>query len=190
MAKINLLPWREEYRQEKKKEFLGIIGFFVATALLTVFLWDRWVNHQIDNQNSRNQLLTREIAVLDKQVKEIAQLKKRKQDLIERMNVIQALQGNRPDVVRVFDELVKTIPDGLYLSSLTRTGDRIALTGYAESNNRVSAFMRNLDSSYKFSEPNLTKVVADGRLGEQGNSFEMRVKVTKETEKKAEVEGA
>lgn len=179
MAKINLLPWREEYRQTKKREFLEIAAVVLVFGLLTVFVWDRVVDARIDNQTSRNDRISQEIAELDKQVKEISELKARKQEMLDRMAVIQALQANRPDIVRIFDELVKATPDGVFLTELVRVNDAMSLTGFAESNNRVSALMRNLDGSYKFTEPNLTKVEADQSLGEQGNRFEMRVQLTK-----------
>lgn len=179
MARINLLPWREEYRQAKKREFLEIAAVVVVLGLLMVVLWDRVVSARIESQISRNELIREDIAVLEKQVKEISELKKRKQQMIDRMGVIQALQGNRPDIVRIFDELVAAMPEGVFLTDLQRVGDTMSLTGFAESNNRVSALMRNLDASYKFTEPNLTKVQADDTLGEQGNRFEMRVQITR-----------
>jgi type IV pilus assembly protein PilN len=179
VARINLLPWREEYRQAKKREFLEIAAVVLVLGLLAATLWDRVVNARIDNQTSRNELLRGEIAVLEEQAREIAELKKRKQQMIDRMGVIQALQGNRPDIVRIFDELVAAMPEGVFLTDLQRVGDNMSLTGFAESNNRVSALMRNLDASYKFTEPNLTKVQADETLGEQGNRFEMRIQITR-----------
>lgn len=178
MATINLLPWREEFRQLEKRKFLEIAALVLVAALVAVFFWDRVMSSRIDNQTDRNQLLQREIAILDTQVKEISELKNRKQDMLERMEVIQALQANRPDIVRIFDELVKATPEGVFLVDLQRVEDNVSITGFAESNNRVSAFMRNLDSSYKFMESNLTKVQANDTLGEQGNSFELRVKLT------------
>jgi len=177
MAKINLLPWREAFRAEKKKEFITLICVVLVVAVLVAFGWDRVVNAQIANQESRNQLLKSEIAKLDKQVAEIKELKKRRQDLLDRMQVIQELQGNRPEIVKLYDELVRAVPDGVYLTNMTLKGKQISLVGYAESNNRVSALMRRLDASYKFAEPNLTKVQADQELGEDGSRFEMRVKV-------------
>ena len=179
MARINLLPWREEYRQAKKREFLEIAAVVLVLGLLAATLWDRVVNARIDNQTSRNELLRGEIAVLEEQAREIAELKKRMQQMIDRMGVIQALQGNRPDIVRIFDELLAAMPEGVFLTDLQRVGDNMSLTGFAESNNRVSALMRNLDASYKFTEPNLTKVQADETLGEQGNRFEMRIQITR-----------
>lgn len=178
IATINLLPWREEYRQQRKVEFLKLAGLVLVVAVLVVGVWDRVVNAEIDNQRTRNQLLEQKIAELDVQVKEIAELKEKRQQLLDRMTVIQALQANRPEIVRIFDEMASALPEGVYLSNLNRVGGQVALTGFAESNNRVSAFMRNLDQSYKFSEPNLTKVLADDRLGEQGNTFDMKVKIT------------
>ncbi|WP_461519396.1 PilN domain-containing protein [Porticoccus sp.] len=177
MAKINLLPWREAFRAEKKKEFITLICVVLVVAVVVAFGWDRVVNAQIANQESRNQLLKSEIAKLDKQVAEIKELKKRRQDLLDRMQVIQELQGNRPEIVKLYDELVRAVPDGVYLTNMTLKGKQISLVGYAESNNRVSALMRRLDASYKFAEPNLTKVQADQELGEDGSRFEMRVKV-------------
>ncbi|TNE80928.1 MAG: pilus assembly protein PilN [Gammaproteobacteria bacterium] len=177
MAKINLLPWREAYRAEKKKEFITLICVVLIASAVVAFGWDRVVNVQISNQESRNQLLKTEIAKLDKQVAEIKELKKRRQDLLDRMQVIQELQGNRPEIVKLYDEFVRSVPDGVYFTEMKYKDNRISLVGYAESNNRVSALMRRLDLSYKFSEPNLTKVQADQMLGEDGSRFEMRVKV-------------
>lgn len=178
IASINLLPWREEYRQQKRLEFLKLAGVVLVATLLVVMLWDRLINSQMDNQRTRNQLLEQNIAELEERVKEIAELKQRRSELLDRMTVIQSLQANRPEIVRIFDEIASATPEGVFLSDLNRVGLDIALTGYAESNNRVSTFMRNLDQSYKFSDPNLTKVLADELLGEQGNTFEMRVKIS------------
>ena len=178
VAKINLLPWREEFRQEKKVEFLKIGALVLVASIVAVGLWDRVVNAQMDVQRSRNQVLENRISELETKVKEIAELKERRQELLDRMTVIQALQANRPEIVRIFDELAASVPEGVFFSALKRAGSDIALTGFAESNNRVSALMRNLDQSYKFSDPNLTKVLADDQLGEQGNTFDMKVKVT------------
>jgi len=179
MSSINLLPWRDELRREKKREFLGYLALTALLAVTVLALWMHVVNLRIDTQQARNALLNREISAMDAQVKEIHELKKRREQVLARMRVIQELQANRPDVVRVFDELVRVVPPGVYLESLSRQGDNISMVGYAESNNRISTFMRSLASSVKFQEPNLTQVTADHRLGEQGNRFDLRVKVTK-----------
>lgn len=179
MSSINLLPWRDELRRERKRAFLGYLAIAALLGLLVLALWIHLVDLRIETQQARNALLNREISAMDAQVKEIQALKKRREQVLARMRVIQELQANRPDIVRVFDELVRVIPPGVYLESLSRQGDTITMVGYAESNNRVSAFMRAMDASVKFQEPNLTQVTADHRLGEQGNRFDLRVKVTK-----------
>lgn len=179
MAKINLLPWREAFRTEKKKEFLSLMVVVLVVSVLVAFGWDRVVSNQIESQDSRNQLLKTEIAKLDKQVAEIKELKSRRQNLLDRMQVIQELQGNRPEIVKIYDEFVRAVPDGVYFTKMIRKGSQISLVGFAESNNRVSSLMRRLDASYKFSAPNLTKVQDSDVLGEDGSQFEMRVKIIK-----------
>ncbi|QIL90482.1 PilN domain-containing protein [Microbulbifer harenosus] len=178
MAKINLLPWRQEYRAQKQKEFQQVAALVVIAAGFSVFMWMKTVDAQIANQNERNQLLTTEIAALDKQVREIKDLKKRRQELIDRMRVIQELQGNRPLSVRYFDEMVRAAPEGLWLTNLKRTGKTLKISGVAESNNRVSSFMRSLDQSEWFESPNLTGVTAKPEFGEQASAFEMTVSVS------------
>lgn len=176
MAKINLLPWREAYRKEKKDQFIAIlVGVFIVSALLA-YAWISSVESAIDNQNSRNRLLETEIAALDKQVQEIAELKKVRDDLLTRIRVIQDLEGTRPVIVRYFDELVRAVPDGVHLNSVVRTGDVISLEGIAESTNRVSSLMRNLNQSDWFTAPNLTSVIAAPAEGEQANLFKMTVR--------------
>ena len=179
MAKINLLPWRQEYRAQKQKEFQQVAAVVVLAAGFSVFMWMKTVDAQIASQNERNQILQTEIAALDKQVKEIKDLKKRRQELIDRMRVIQELQGNRPLSVRYFDEMVRAAPEGLWLSSLKRVGKTMHISGVAESNNRVSSFMRSLDQSDWFESPNLTGVTAKPEFGEQASAFEMTVNVSK-----------
>ena len=178
MAKINLLPWRQEYRAQKQKEFQQVAVLVVIAAGFCTFLWMKTVDGQIANQNERNQLLQTEIATLDKQVREIKDLKKRRQELIDRMRVIQELQGNRPLSVRYFDEMVSAAPEGLWLTSLKRAGKTVQIAGVAESNNRVSSFMRNLDQSEWYQSPNLTGVTAKPEFGEQSSAFQMTVDVS------------
>ena len=147
MARINLLPWREQLREERKQRFLvSLAGVFIVAAGL-VFLGDQMLSAAIDNQNARNDFIKKEIAVLDARINEISELKTRRQQLLERMKIIQDLQGNRPIIGRVFDQLVRTLPDGVYFTSVKMSGKSIAIVGAAESNNRVSNLMRNLDGS-------------------------------------------
>lgn len=178
MALINLLPWREEYRQEKRKEFLVVLVLVLILAVVASLGWKGVVSAQVEDQQARNQRLTDGIRVLDNQLKEINTLKERKKQFIERMDVIQNLQGNRAEIVKVFDEFVRAVPDGVFFTAMERKGDQISLTGFAESNVRVSALMRQLDESDKFVAPDLKKIEADPTLGEQGSRFELSVKIS------------
>lgn len=189
MAKINLLPWREELRQELKREFLVVLAGTVVFALLVLIVTNRVYNAWIDNQNNRNAYVQRNIDELNRQVKEIRELEAKRRELLDRMKVIQDLQGTRPLVVHVFDEMVRTLPDGVFYQSLGRTGAAIDITGVAESNNRVSSLMRQLDKSDWFESPNLTSVQAATEYGDQASSFKMTVKVSPPQEKSGEAEG-
>lgn len=179
MARINLLPWREQLREERKKQFLSILALIVIVAGLLVFLGDRTINGKIDHQNARNEFLRKEIRLLDGRIKEIEQLQARRSQLLERMKIIQDLQGNRPIIVRVFDEMVRTLPDGVYFTSVGMKGSLISIKGGAESNSRVSNLMRQMDASDWLASPNLTavKAVTQGAL-DQANVFEMSVRQT------------
>jgi type IV pilus assembly protein PilN len=177
MAQINLLPWREERRQELKKEFLATVALVLALGAGTVLLADRVVVGQIENQNARNAYLEENIKELDKMVAEIRDLQKRRNQLLDRMRVIQELQGNRPIIVRVLDQLVRTVPDGVFYKNLSKRDKNILIDGVAESNNRVSSLMRRLDASDWLANPNLDKVNAAPGFGDQANTFNLNVKV-------------
>jgi type IV pilus assembly protein PilN len=161
MSNINLLPWRDEYRQEKKREFFSILVLASIFASLIAFLWLNHLDSQIDGQKKRNDMLAAEIAQLENKVKDIAKLRKRREQLETRITIIQDLQFNRPLVVRYFDEFARAVPEGLYFSKLDRKGDKFSVQGITESNNRVSSLMRNLDRSDWFEAPNLKTVIAD-----------------------------
>ena len=178
MAKINLLPWREQRREQQRKEFLAVLGGVAAAGVLVALIGHLLVSGQIDHQNERNQYLKTHISALDKQVAEIKELQARRNQLIDRMKVIQDLQGTRPLIVRIFDEIVRTLPDGVYFRGLERTAQQITIRGTAESNNRVSSLMRRLDASEWFSEPTLKGVKANPGFGEQANDFDLTVKVS------------
>lgn len=175
MAKINLLPWREAYRKEKKEQFLAIIGGVIILSGLIAYLWVVSVQSSIENQQARNHLLETEIAALDKQVKEIADLKKVRDDLLARIKIIQDLQGTRPLIVRYFDDFARSIPDGVFVTMVARSGSVVSVEGIAESYNRVATFMRNLEASDWFAGPNLTSVIAFPAEGEQAQAFKMTV---------------
>jgi len=176
MARINLLPWREQLREERKQQFLvSLAGVFVI-ACGVVFLGDQYLSAAIDTQNARNDFLKKEIATLDARIEEIKELKTRRQQLLERMKIIQDLQGNRSIIARVFDQLVRTLPDGVYFTSLKMKDHSIAINGASESNNRVSSLMRNLDGSEWLASPNLSEVKAVSSGGvDQANVFTLSV---------------
>ena len=177
MAQINLLPWREERRQTQKKDFLISIALVLVLGGALVMLADLVVNGQIDHQNSRNQYLVKNIKVLDKAVAEIRDLQKRRNQLLDRMQVIQELQGNRPIIVRVLDQLVRTVPDGVFYKKLTTKKKRITISGIAESNNRVSSLMRRLSASDWLAGSNLDVVNAAPKFGDQANMFKLSVTI-------------
>jgi len=160
MAKINLRPWREELRAEKQKQFVVmIVGTAIIAAGLT-FLWKSDMDSRIAYQQSRNAYIETAAKELDEQIEEIEDLKRKRDELLSRMQVIQDLQGKRPVIVRVFDELVRTLPDGLFYTDLTKTGERVDIVGMAESNSRISALLRRFEESEWFSDPNLSNVAA------------------------------
>ena len=178
MPSINLRPWREELRAERQKQFLSTLVAIVIVAGGLVFLWQGQVDSQIEYQKSRNAYIKTAMSELDKKTKEIQELRERKEKLLSRMQVIQNLQGTRPVIVRVFDELVKTLPDGLYYDSISKKEDVLNIKGKAESNNRISGLMRSLEASDWFSGPNLTDVSAV-KSDDSLNQFSMTVKQVK-----------
>ncbi len=171
MAKINLLPWREELRKEKQRQFLSVLGLVFALGVVVVFAYKYTVGLQIDSQQQRNNYLKGEIKSLETQIKEIEKLEKERQQLIERMDMITDLQRSRPKVVRLFDELVRAIPEGLNLSSLERREHILTVKGSAESAQRITAFMRNIEESKWFSNPSLKDIKSDQDFGAGRKAF-------------------
>jgi type IV pilus assembly protein PilN len=158
MPRINLLPWREELRQKRKKEFLGaLVGAMLFGGLLG-YGYKLGVQAQIRGQNERNTTLRNEIAELDKQIEEINTLEAQKERLIARMEIIDQLQKSRPQVVHLFDELVSTLPEGTYLTEVRQTDRRIEVSGSAQSSTRVAALLRNIDASDWLRDPGLDVV--------------------------------
>ena len=176
MARLNLLPWREQLREERKKQFLAAWAITLLSSAAVVFLVGLYVSGGIDNQQSRNQYLQQQVSVLDRQIKEIEGLKAQRTLLLERMGVIQNLQGHRPVSVRIFDEVAKIVPEGVYFKDLKLEGNRLSLIGVAESNNRISDLMRNFDGSDWFTEPNLTGVRKISINGERLNEFDLTIR--------------
>lgn len=147
MARINLLPWRQEERARRNKEFITLVVVVTLLALLSAFATWSYFSNQLDDQRSANTLIEQENSRLDAALTEIDGLEQRREDIISRMQVIQDLQGRRPVPVRLWDDIAKAIPSALYLTNLKREGDLITLTGQADNPNVVSSLIRNLDSS-------------------------------------------
>jgi type IV pilus assembly protein PilN len=185
MAHINLLPWREAYRQEKQKEFLSILGLTAIAGVTVVFASHMFVSNMISNQEDRNNYLESEIKSVDKRIEEIKELEKTKQALLDRMEIIQQLQRSRPEIIHTFDELVTTLPDEAYITTLTQRGNQLEIKGKAASNARVSEYMRNLDASPWLASPKLTVIETKKDAGKERKdnlrSFALNVsKVTPE----------
>ena len=175
MARINLRPWREERNAQLQKRFITNLVVAAVLGALTVFGISYFYDMQMERQQARNDYVRAEIKKLDRKIAEIQELRRKRERLLERLNAIQELQGNRPVIVRNFDELVRVLPDGLYYQALTRRGDRINIDGRAEINNDVSMLMRNLDGSIWFGEPSLSRVVSANAM----RRFDLSVPLTK-----------
>ncbi len=158
MPRINLLPWRDEERKERKLKFLVALGGAAVGACLTAFCGYLLMDSMISAQEARNAVLDEKIAELDKQIEKINSLEADKARFIARMEVIEKLQRSRPEIVHVFDEIAKQLPDGVYLTQISQTGSRLKFEGVAQSSTRVSAFMRNIDSSDYLTKPELEVV--------------------------------
>ncbi len=158
MARINLLPWREWERKRKQREFTGMVAAGAIFAAIAVIIGHVQMENMISNQEGRNLYLEGEIKSLDDRIVKIKDLESTKAKLLARMNVIQELQSNRPLSVHLMDEMVRTLPDGVYLSKVTQKGADLTLEGVAQSNARVSAYMRNIDGSLWIGSPKLNVI--------------------------------
>ncbi len=178
MTRINLLPWREELRQEQKKQFgvMAVMSCVLAAAIVGLIHFQ--MQSKIDYQLSRNRFMSNEIIKVDEEIKEISELQKTRRSLIERMEVIQDLQGSRPSIVHLFTEIVSTVPNGVYLETLSQKGSDLLVTGEAESNARVSTYMRNLQASEWLKDPNLTVIEIEDKTVNRISSFKLTVKQT------------
>jgi type IV pilus assembly protein PilN len=183
MTRINLLPWRELLRKEREREFYSIAGGAAVFMLLVLVYVHFHMTGVIETQNGRNAFLDQEIKKVEDQITEIKSLEAEKSQLLARMKVIEELQGQRPQMVHLFDEIVKAIPDGLYLTSIKQTGTAVTIEGVAQSNARVSAFMRNIDASHWLAEPRLNVIEAlNSKDGEKGSKFILNIKQVMEGE--------
>lgn len=175
MAHINLLPWREALRKQKKQDFFVVVGIFVGIMAAVVIAVHLYMASLIDNQIARNDTLKREITQVEKKIEEIKNLERQKEQLIARMRVIEELQSNRPAIVHLFDELVKVIPEGLYIDTLEQKGGMITIKGMAQSNARVSAFMRALEESQWFKKPSLEVINSKTSGTRKDREFTLKV---------------
>lgn len=186
MARINLLPWREELRKKRQQDFVAGIGAgILATALILVVVY-LYIEGMKEYQALRNTLLQNEIAVLDKRIQEIKEIEDKKNKLLTKIEVIQKLQESRPEVVHLFEELAKTTPEGIYLTKFVQAGAVLTLDGKAESNARVSAYMRAIDNSPWLNSSVLTVIKGEGKKSGVMNDFTLAAKQGKKPEKSQE----
>jgi type IV pilus assembly protein PilN len=184
MAKINLLPWRAERRKQRLQEFYTMLGVAGVAGVLVSLLIVVYYMGQIDAQNNRNAYLSDQIKLLDKQIAEIAELDKKKAGLLKRKEVIEELQASRSQMVHLFDELARTIADGTQITSLAQNGNDLTLLGRAQSNARVSSYMRNLDASGWMGNPDLDIIELRGADPALPNEFSLKVKLKNPNEAK------
>lgn len=175
MARINLLPWRAERRKQRQKEFAAMVGASAVLAVVLAFLLVSYYNGQISGQEARNTFLREQIAQVDKQIDEIKALDEKKSKLLARKEVIEQLQANRSKMVHLFDSLVRTIPDGVVLTSVKQEGDKLTLIGRSQSSARVSDYMRMLETAGWMTKPELS--IIEARDGEPGLPYSFTLSV-------------
>ena len=180
MPRINLLPWREELRKQKRAEYLGALGVCAVVALAGWFAVHFYFSELIAQQERRNSFIQDQIKVLNKKIKEIKQLEKEKESLIARMKAIETLQTSRPIIVHLFDELVNTLPEGVYLKSVTQKNRRVTVKGTAQSNARVSNYMRNVEASEWVEKPKLTIIETKTQKRRRVAEFTMTMRQKKQ----------
>jgi len=176
MTRINLLPWRETLRKEQQRQFISIAAGATVLMAAIVFYVHIHFGGLINAQSARNGFLEKEIALVDEKITEITQLESEKKKLLARMNVIQQLQSRRPEIVHIFDEMARRVPDGIYLTSVKQLAGSLDIEGIAESNARVSAFMRNLEASDWFENPAL--VVIESKENDSVRTSRFKLSVT------------
>ena len=177
-AKINLLPWRAERRKQREREFYMLLGAAALAGVLLLLAGIGIYSTRIDNQQARNDYLRAEIAKLESQIKEIERLEERRQQLIARKDVIERLQTNRTQIVHLFDELVRTIPEGVRLSTIKQAGPQLTLEGFAQSQARVSTYLRRLEGSEWLTQTDLNVIEAKGEDPSSRFAFTLRVRLT------------
>jgi type IV pilus assembly protein PilN len=182
MVRINLLPHREQKRLARQRQFVSIAIGLAVLGLAVIGLVHIIIAARIENQNSRNALLKTEIAKLDEQIKEIDKLREQTQALLARKQVVETLQSNRTEAVHLLDQLVRQLPDGLYLRSIKQNGAKVTLVGYAQSNARVSTLMRNIEASPWLTSPELVEIKSVALDKQKVNEFTLNLQVKRPTE--------
>ncbi|ASF47489.1 PilN domain-containing protein [Methylovulum psychrotolerans] len=177
MAKINLLPWREELRKQKKQEFLNALALGVLVAIMVLAVIHGYFESLKSHQESRNKLLESEISLLDKKIADIKDIEEKKSKLLAKIDLLQKLQESRPEIVHLFDDIPKVTPDGVFLTKFTQTAADLAFEGKSQSNARVSAMMRNIEASQWMNTPTLTIIkIPDKDSQDQLSDFALRAK--------------
>jgi len=179
MIRINLLPHREIRRKQQQQQFFILLGGVIVIGAVVWFVVHTYLDEQHELQMSRNKYLQDEIVKLDKQIAEIQKLKDQTAALLARKRVVETLQGNRAEVVHLLDQLVRQLPDGVYLKSIKQSGPRVTINGFTQSQARVSTLMRNLESSPQLENPGLVEIKAVTQSGQRINEFLMNINVTR-----------
>jgi type IV pilus assembly protein PilN len=180
MIRINLLPHRELARAARRRQFNALLGLAVAAGVVTVVLGHTALATRLSAQAARNAYLTQEIAKLDKEIGEIKEIRQQTQALLARKQVVETLQSNRAEVVHLFDQLIRLLPEGLYLKSVKQSGDTLTISGYTQSSARVSTLMRNLEDSPWFERPSLIEIKSATVNNLRANEFSLSVKQTRQ----------
>lgn len=179
MIRINLLPHREMRRKQQQQQFFLMLGFVAAIGVVIWLAAHTYLSDRLSEQNDRNKYLQGETAKLDKQIEEINALKEQIAALLARKKVVETLQGNRSEVVHLLDQLVRQLPDGIYLKSIKQVGGKVTITGYTQSQARVSTLMRNLESSQQLENPGLIEIKALTQGASRSNEFTMNIDITR-----------
>jgi type IV pilus assembly protein PilN len=185
MIRINLLPHREIRRKQQQKEFFILLCFVAGFGALVWFSTHSYLSNQLDEQNGRNTYLESEIAALDKQIEEIKKLQEQTSALLQRKKIVESLQANRAETVYLLDQLVRQMPDGVYLKGVQQKGNKVTINGFAQSNARVSTFMRNLESSPYLQQPSLVEIHAFTEKNSRLSEFSLSVLLTRTKEEPA-----
>ena len=177
MIRINLLPHRQEKRAARKRQMAIAAGIVTGVGLAIALLGHSYLSGRVEKQRDRNAYLTREMATLDKQIEEIKSIKEQTQDLLARKQVVESLQTNRSEAVHLVDQLVRQLPEGMWLKSVKQTGQIVNIIGLAQTNGRISTLMRNLDGSEWLEKPELVEIKATTANNVQASEFSMNVRV-------------